>query len=152
MSTYGPFSSYDIALVLDEDSKWAPLVICKQDDDQNRLEKDTAIQTGEHQLKRPKANAQQGLVELSNDNASTQDLGKLATASSTVTSTNALKSPSSALLDKPDNAAGDMGPKAMQKTSELKNDQTGMFNNAHLLEAASAYFLQMPLGVKVEGA
>ena len=40
MSTYGPFSTYAIALVLDQDSKWAPLVICMKDDERNRLEKD----------------------------------------------------------------------------------------------------------------
>ena len=37
MSTYGPFSTYAIALVLDQDSKWAPLVICMKDDERNRL-------------------------------------------------------------------------------------------------------------------
>ena len=152
MSTYGPFSTYAIALVLDQDSKWAPLVICMKDDERNRLEKDAASQTGKHQLKGLKNNTQRSITELSNDNAAARDLGKLTTGASKVTPSNVLKSPSSAVLDMPDNGGGHIDPKAMQKASELKNNQTGMFNNAHLVEALSAYLVQMPLGAKVESA
>mgnify|MGYP003703370561 CR=1 FL=1 len=154
MSTRGTFSTYAVALVCKDASKWAPIVICMQDDEQNRLSKESPNQAARHLRKASGKNALESTPLFLKEQADGLDQPQLTMTEPPQERAKTLLSETAAEgTDKLfGNATDKDSKKATQKVSDSKHNLTEQFNNAHLAEAVSAYLLQVPLGTKVEGA